>query len=83
MGCCRDSAESFNTRMCTLDSAQDKHDPDSTDVGANGIMKALIHYGPGQRKWETKPKPTIRGRGDRHCSHHQIDDLRRRLCLEG
>ena len=27
-------------------------------------MKALVYHGPGQRAWETKPKPTIRERGD-------------------
>jgi alcohol dehydrogenase len=27
-------------------------------------MKALVYLGPGQRAWETKPKPTIRERGD-------------------
>jgi alcohol dehydrogenase len=27
-------------------------------------MKALVYRGPGQRAWETKPKPTIRERGD-------------------
>ena len=26
-------------------------------------MKALVYHGPGQQKWETKPKPTIRERG--------------------
>ena len=27
-------------------------------------MKALVYHGPGQRAWETKPRPTIRERGD-------------------
>ena len=36
----------------------------ATDAGEHGVMKALVYHGPGQRAWETKPKPTIRGRGD-------------------
>ena len=39
-------------------------DPPTTDTGMNGVMKALVYHGPGQRAWEAKPKPTIRERGD-------------------
>jgi alcohol dehydrogenase len=39
-------------------------DRQTTDAGVNGVMKALVYHGPGQRAWETKPKPTIRDRGD-------------------
>jgi Alcohol dehydrogenase GroES-like domain len=35
-----------------------------SDSTVNGVMKALVYGGPGQRAWETKPKPTIRERGD-------------------
>jgi alcohol dehydrogenase len=39
-------------------------DRQSTDAAANGVMKALVYHGPGQRAWETKPKPAICERGD-------------------
>lgn len=39
-------------------------DRQTTDAGENGVMKALVYHGRGQRAWETKPKPTIRERGD-------------------
>lgn len=40
-------------------------DHQTTDAGEHGVMKALVHHGPGQRAWETKPQPTIRReRGD-------------------
>ena len=35
-----------------------------SDSTVNGVMKALVYGGHGQRAWETKPKPTIRERGD-------------------
>ena len=39
-------------------------DGPTSDVSANGVMKALVYRGPGQRAWETTPRPTIRDRGD-------------------
>jgi alcohol dehydrogenase len=39
-------------------------DRQMTDTDVNAVMKALVYHGPGQRAWETKPKPTIRERGD-------------------
>jgi len=36
----------------------------TNDSSVNGVMKALVYHGPGQRTWENKPKPTIRERGD-------------------
>ena len=39
-------------------------DRQTTDAAANGVMKALVYHGPGQRAWETKPKPAICERGD-------------------
>jgi alcohol dehydrogenase len=36
----------------------------TNDSSVNGVMKALVYGGPGQRTWENKPKPTIRERGD-------------------
>ena len=39
-------------------------DRPTNDPGVDGVMKALVYHGPGQRRWETKPKPTIRERGD-------------------
>jgi alcohol dehydrogenase len=39
-------------------------DHQTTDAGEHGVMKALVYHGPGHRAWETKPKPTIRERGD-------------------
>jgi alcohol dehydrogenase len=47
-----------------MNSAEILTDRPTTDVGANGLMNALVYHGPGQRKWETKPKPTVRERGD-------------------
>lgn len=34
------------------------------DAGSVGVMKALVYQGPGRRSWESKPRPTILGRGD-------------------
>ena len=39
-------------------------DHQTTNAGEHGVMKALVYRGPGHRAWETKPKPTIRERGD-------------------
>src|SRR6185369_5818920 len=39
-------------------------DRPTNDPSVNGVMKGLVYRGPGQRAWETKPKPTIRERGD-------------------
>jgi alcohol dehydrogenase len=39
-------------------------DRPASDPSANGVMKALVYKGPGQRVWESKPRPTIRERGD-------------------
>ena len=39
-------------------------DRPTNDPSMNGVMKALVYHGPGQRAWEAKPKPTIRERGD-------------------
>jgi D-arabinose 1-dehydrogenase-like Zn-dependent alcohol dehydrogenase len=39
-------------------------DRQTAEAGTNGVMKALVYQGPGHRAWETKPKPTIRERGD-------------------
>src|SRR6478752_8621951 len=36
----------------------------TNNASVNGVMKALVYGGPGQRTWENKPKPTIRERGD-------------------
>ena len=36
----------------------------TNDSSVNGVMKALVYGGPGQRTWANKPKPTIRERGD-------------------
>src|SRR3954447_25695841 len=47
-----------------MNSAEIVADRPTPDVGAIGMMKALVYHGPGQRQWETKPKPTIRERGD-------------------
>ena len=30
----------------------------------NGMMKALVYGGPGQRAWQTKPRPVVRDPGD-------------------
>jgi alcohol dehydrogenase len=38
--------------------------PQTAEAGTNGFMKALVYQGPGRRAWETKPRPTIRDRGD-------------------
>src|SRR6476659_4489951 len=35
-----------------------------SDSTVNGVMKALVYGGPGERAWETRPKPTIREQGD-------------------
>jgi hypothetical protein len=37
-------------------------DRQTTDAGEDGVMKALVYHGRGQRAWEPKPKPTIRER---------------------
>ncbi len=34
------------------------------DAGGTVLMRALVFHGPGQRAWESKPKPTIREPGD-------------------
>jgi alcohol dehydrogenase len=39
-------------------------DRPTDDPGVHGVMKGLVYGGPGQRAWESKPKPTIRERGD-------------------
>jgi len=36
----------------------------TSDPSVHDVMKALVYHGPGQRAWETKPKPTIREPGD-------------------
>ena len=35
-----------------------------TGVETNGMMKALVYGGPGQRTWQSKPKPAVRDPGD-------------------
>ena len=35
-----------------------------SDPSQNGVMKALVYGGPGQRALEARPRPTIRERGD-------------------
>lgn len=47
--------------MSSVEVVTDRSTP---DAGIDGVMKALVYHGPGQRAWETKPKPTIRERGD-------------------
>jgi len=39
-------------------------DRPTNDPSVNGVMKGLVYGGPGQRAWASKPKPTIRERGD-------------------
>src|SRR5687767_4867010 len=39
-------------------------DRPTNDPSINGVMKGLVYGGPGQRAWASKPKPTIRERGD-------------------
>jgi hypothetical protein len=39
-------------------------DRQTAEAGTNGVMKALVYQGPGHRASETKPRPTIRDRGD-------------------
>src|SRR6188474_528646 len=39
-------------------------DRPTNDPSVDGVMKALVYHGPGQRAWEAKPTPTIRERGD-------------------
>jgi len=39
-------------------------DRPTENPSVNGVMKALVYHGPGQRAWEAKPTPTIRERGD-------------------
>jgi alcohol dehydrogenase len=34
------------------------------DASGTVLMKALVFHGPGQRAWESKPKPTVREPGD-------------------
>src|SRR6476620_6017536 len=36
----------------------------TNDPSIMGVMKGLVYGGPGQRAWASKPKPTIRERGD-------------------
>ena len=36
----------------------------ATGVETNGLMKALVYGGPGQRTWQSKPKPVVRDPGD-------------------
>jgi alcohol dehydrogenase len=47
-----------------MDSVETLTDRSTPDVAATGTMKALVYHGPGQRKWEAKPRPTLRARGD-------------------
>jgi len=47
-----------------MDTAEALTDRQISEVGTNGTMKALVYHGPGERTWETKPKPTVRERGD-------------------
>ena len=47
-----------------MDTAEALADRQTADAGTNGVMKALVYQGPGRRAWETKPRPTIRDRGD-------------------
>ena len=39
-------------------------DPVATGVETNDMMKALVYGGPGQRTWQSKPKPVVRDPGD-------------------
>jgi alcohol dehydrogenase len=39
-------------------------DPAAIVVETNGTMKALVYGGPGQRTWQSKPKPVVRDPGD-------------------
>ncbi len=39
-------------------------DPVATGVDMNDMMKALVYGGPGQRTWQSKPKPVVRDPGD-------------------
>jgi len=39
-------------------------DRPTNDPSINGVMKGLVYGGPGQRAWASRPKPTIRERGD-------------------
>src|SRR5678809_1477803 len=39
-------------------------DRPANDPSVDGVMKGLVYGGPGQRGWVSKPKPTIRERGD-------------------
>ena len=39
-------------------------DPVATGVETNDMMKALVYGGPGQRTWQSKPKPMSRDAGD-------------------
>jgi alcohol dehydrogenase len=47
-----------------MSSVETLNDRQTIDAGENGVMKALVYHGRGQRAWETKPKPIIRERGD-------------------
>src|ERR1700752_3010521 len=47
-----------------MNSVEALTDRTTSDRRVNGVIKALGYHGPGQRAWETKPRPTIRERGD-------------------
>ena len=39
-------------------------DPVTTGVETKHMMQALVYLGPGQRAWQAKPRPILRGPGD-------------------
>jgi hypothetical protein len=49
-----------------MDSVEALTDRPTSDPSVNGIMKALVYHGPGQRKWETRA----------HLLHHGLRHLR-------
>ena len=51
-------------------------DPVATGVETNDMMKTLVYGGPGQRTWQSKPKPITRRWGCRGPDHN-VDKLRR------
>jgi hypothetical protein len=49
-----------------MNSVEALTDRPTSDPGVNGIMKALVYHGLGQRKWETRA----------HLLHHGLRHLR-------